>query len=168
MKRQFETPLRSDLFQVFLYACPANMPFFFATHPWFVVNKKGEVSRFGKGRHEGTRWEAFFEQGRGAISWGHVHQDALLPFEGIEIWPYSRKYHWRGRLLGYVEGKEGSLAHRMAEFIEHSGETYPYSKTYSLFGPNSNTYAQWILNHFPESGLYLGWRSVGKNYKEPV
>jgi len=35
-------------YQVFLFTCPAIMPFSFAVHPWLVVNNKGSLERFGK------------------------------------------------------------------------------------------------------------------------
>jgi hypothetical protein len=63
-----------------------------------------------------------------------------------------------------IEGDAGSLADRMGDFIEHSGEKYPYKETYSLFGPNSNTFASWVLNQFPESEIKLPWNTFGKNY----
>ena len=62
-----------------------------------------------------------------------------------------------------IEGDENSLAAKMAEFIEHSPETYSHSKEYSLVGPNSNTYVQWILNMFPEFPAKLPWNAFGKN-----
>lgn len=67
-----------------------------------------------------------------------------------------------------IEGDEGSLAAKMAEFIERSPETYPFKNQYRFRGPNSNTYAQWILNHFPETGMALSWNAFGKKYKKLV
>jgi len=46
-----------------------------------------------------------------------------------------------------------------------SKENYPHLKKYSLYGTNSNTYAQWVLAHFAEIGTTLPWNAFGKNAK---
>ena len=122
-------------------------------HPWFVVNDRGSLSR----------WEILFRSNAGnKTSWGHLHKDFLPPFKGLGVLPYFENYFaYEGVLLGY---NEGEAAMRMGKFIENSPETYPFSFKFSLTGPNSNTYAQWVLNSFPESNLKLPWNSFGKNY----
>lgn len=148
-----ENLLKEDKYQVFLFACPTVMPFSFAVHPWFVVNNKGVVSRWGVSQTLRRRKE----------SWGYLNLNMLPPFQGVWVWPLGKNF-WKAKLLGVVEGDEDSLAQKMAEFIECSGETYPYSKTYSLTGPNSNTYVQWVIDQFPQSNLSLPWNSFGKNF----
>jgi hypothetical protein len=148
--------LDPDKYQVFLFTCPATVPLMFARHPWFVVNRKGKVSR----------WEVFFIPAKTATSWGHLARDFYEPFQGISIVFSSQKYLWKSiRLVGRVEGGEDSNAHRMTEFIESSPRSYPYCPRYSFFGPNSNTYAQWVLNSFPEAGLKLPGNSFGKGWQ---
>ena len=94
-----------------------------------------------------------------------MHKDFYTPSQGIAKWWFTEKYTWGpGKLLGYVEGDEQSLAGQMAGLIESSPQEYPYCDTYSLKGPNSNSYVQWVLNHFPHSGLRLPWNCFGKNY----
>lgn len=154
-EQDFNRLLKNDKYQVFLFACPATLPYAFARHPWFVVNQKGNISR----------WEIFWRPQYGhLLRWGHLHKDFFPPLQGIEMFFLSQKHFWgSGTLRGYVEGDEGSLAARMAACIECSGETYPYCRTYSLLGPNSNTYVQWVLDQFPESGLHLPWNAFGKH-----
>ena len=77
---------------------------------------------------------------------------------------YKVKYYWEGKLLGYIEGDENSTAKKVAEFIKNSKTIYPYCYKYSLRGPNSNTYAQWVLDNFPEFKVTLPKNSIGKNY----
>ena len=149
--------MRPDLinngkFQVFLLVCPANLPFSFATHPWFVINRKGVVSRWGVSMTKYPR----------ELSWGHLNKNLLPPFQGIEVFPFSKSVYWRGRIYSYLEGDENSLAARMADFIESSNMAYPNTRTYSLLGPNSNTYVQWVLNKFPETNMHLPWNAFGK------
>ena len=43
---ELEKLLNKDKYQVFLFTCPAIMPFSFAVHPWLVVNNKGGVCAF--------------------------------------------------------------------------------------------------------------------------
>ena len=147
---------KADRYQVLLLSCPATLPFSFASHPWFVVNKKGTISR----------WEVFMRPQEGwSMRWGHLHKDFYPPFRGIALLLFSEKYTWkRGVVRGVIEGAEGSLAHHIAECIEASWGRYPYRNDYALMGPNSNTYAQWILDQFPECGLRLRWNAWGKRY----
>ena len=144
--------IRKDRYQVFLLTCPATMPFSFAVHSWFVCNKKGKLSR----------WEVLLSKKRCKTSWGHLHLNFLPPSEGIEIIPYLSKFHWgEGKLIGYIED---NVAKRMIDFIEKSKKTYPYCYKYSVIGPNSNTYIQWIINNFITK-LTLPWNAFGKNHK---
>lgn len=145
----FEKLIKPDQYQVFLFTCPAQLPFGFARHPWLVVNRKGSVSR----------WEVFWQpQKEWKARWGHLHKDFYEPTQGIAKYFFSEKYLWKGRSQGYVEG---DVARRMADLIEASPEAYPYCDRYSLKGPNSNTYVEWILAQFPESNLRLPWNSFG-------
>ena len=144
--------LKKNTYQVFLMICPAHIPFSFATHPWFVVNRKGEISR----------WEVLSSKLDRNLSFGYLHKDLFPYFQGIEVFHFSQKYFWKGKVLFSIEGDETSLAARMANFIEESSAKYPKAQTYSIFGPNSNTYVSWVLNHFPESPMRLPWNAFGK------
>lgn len=148
-----ENLIRKDCYQVFLFVCPANLPFSFAAHPWFVVNRKGAVSR----------WEVLFSKRQLGTSWGYLSRNSFPIFQGIGIVSFSEKYFWKSTLLSRIEGNEGSLAAEVAEFIEQSPYQYPYRERYALLGPNSNTYVQWVINHFPQSGMHLPWNAIGRN-----
>ena len=159
-----ENHFKNDRYQVFLLTSPATMPFSFASHPWFVINRKGVISRFGVGwRGSGNDYRNFWKAHTHEQCRGHLHKNAKAWSEGLEIF-YALPMRWNGKIIGTLEGGEDSAAARMAEYIEHSTETYPYAERYSLLGPNSNTYAAWILKHFPESGLQLPWNAFGKNF----
>ena len=151
--QDFQSLVVKDKDQVFLFACPGNMPFIFAKHPWFVINRHGLI----------TRWEVLFRKRAGTTSWGHIHKNFLAPWNGLGILPYFERYFpYRSKILGFCEGE---VAQRMADQIENSPNTYPYQSNFSLAGPNSNTYAQWILDNSTETMLKLPWNSFGKNYR---
>lgn len=152
---EFSKKLRPDLFQVFLLSSPCNIPLNFARHHWFVVNRQGIVSR----------WEVLFREKGVITSWGHLHKDFLPPHQGIEILPFSDRYFWKSKLMSIIEGGIGSSAEKAANFIEASATAYKYKDTYKLLGPNSNTFAQWVLDNVPEFKVALPMNSFGSGYK---
>lgn len=149
--------INKDEYQIFLFTCPTTFPLMFARHPWFVINRKGTISR----------WEIFWRPKKEwETHWGHIHKNFYTLAQGIPIFFFSEKYVWKQvKPVGYLEGGENSIAQHMAEFIENSYKNYPERQRYSFFGPNSNSYAQWVLDKFPEAGLRLPWNCFGKNYK---
>ena len=140
--------------EVFLFTSPASMPIGFAQHPWFVVNKKGTLSR----------WEVLHWQHITDIELGHVHVDFLPPFLGMRVFIHHERFRWSAKLLGKAEGE---IARTLTACIEESKLTYPHSHHYKLSGPNSNTYAQWVLNQVPEFEVKLPWNSFGKKHFVP-
>ena len=157
--QQFENLINPDTYQVFLMSCPAFFPFNFTRHPWFVVNKKGELSR----------WEVYSQKNLFKTNWGYLCQNGFFisPFQGIQIFSFSKTFFWKPSLLRVIEGDENSLAYNMIQTIELSPEHYPFCDTYVFTGPNSNTYVQWLLNKFPELSIKLPWRCFGKGFRLP-
>ena len=47
---EFYRLVKKDKYQVFLMASRCPMPFVFALHTWFVLNKKGEIDRWEAGQ----------------------------------------------------------------------------------------------------------------------
>lgn len=135
-----------------MFSCPCSLPISFASHTWWVTNNKGKLNR----------WEVLFRKSACKTSWTHLHKNCIHPFKGLEIfWAYS-KYLWKPNLLKIIEGKKAKLIIRS---IENSPKKYPFNVKYNLLGPNSNTFIQWIINKFPESGFKLPWNAIGKKYK---
>ena len=142
-------------YKVSLYVCPAQFPFPFAIHPWFVAEKDQQVNRWGIGHRRHDRSQ----------SWGYLNKNFRPPYQGIPVFPYiDNLFFWTGKLIGSIEGGDGSLAEKVYNFIENSNVAYPYRDRYRLAGPNSNTYVQWVLSHFPELKLKLPRGAIGKNY----
>ncbi len=150
----FNNIINKDKYQVFLFCSPAHIPLSIWTHPWVVINQKGKISRF----------EVRYKKNKENSALGHIHVNDLPIFDGIEVFSFLDYPHWNATLLGQIEGVENSQAQRMCEFIENSVNTYIDKNKYFLFGPNSNTYIQWILNNSPEFEGKLKWNALGKNY----
>lgn len=150
---EFQNLINKDKYQVFVFDSPAFIPINFARHPWFVLNKKGVLSR----------WEVRDTKDKETGSYLFINNQPL--FQGINVFYFPKNVFWKAKLLGYIDGDEGSTAQRMINFIENSKAIYPYVYSYSLIGPNSNSYAEWILSKFPEFRVSLPWNSVGKNFK---
>lgn len=151
--QKFESLIKEDKYSVFIFACPTVLPFSFAKHPWFVLNKKGSISR----------WEVDHDWNK--KNGGYLYINSRPPFQGVSIIYSSKEYFWEAELMGYIEGEEDSLAYEIIQFVENSGNTYPYCAEYSVTGPNSNTYVQWVLNKFPDFKVQLPWNFIGKDFK---
>lgn len=164
----FTKLLKPDRYQVFLFVSRGSIPLSFAVHPWFVVNKRGIVSRYEITWTKHLRTEKAFPNLEGRAQWGHLYKNFYPPWCGLEVFPFSFRRFMLSRLLGVVEGGEGSLAAQMAAFIERESPAYRYTHHYSFFGPNSNTYAEWILNHFPDAHLALPWNAFGKHFAASI
>lgn len=145
--KNFDDLLDKNKNQVFIMFCPAYIPFNFFRHPWVVLNKKGEVSRY-EIRHL-----------RNKENHTYLYINNQPPFEGIDKTLFVNN-KWKASLLGLIEGEEALNA---INFIEKSKENYPYINKYCGMGPNSNTYIQWIINKFPEFKIKLSCRFIGKN-----
>ncbi len=156
IKNSFENLINNDIYQVFLFVSPAHIPLSIWTHPWFVINNKGTLSRY----------EVRYKSNLVEPKLGHIHIDDLPPFDGIEVFSFLSHPRWNATLLWHIEGEENSPAQKMCEFIKNSTSTYSDRNKYFLFGPNSNTYVQWILNNSPEFKGQLQWNALGNNYKK--
>ena len=120
----------------------ARIPFvgLFALHHWFVIHTQG--------RHD--RWEVWQRAAVSGVYIGHLHKN-LMPYDrGVGAGP-----GW------IVEAWTGEEALALALRIETSPWRYPWCHRYWLLpGPNSNSYAQWIL----ADRRRLSWRSWGARF----
>ena len=154
-EKEFSSLLKPDGYQVFLLTCPAHMPFPFARHPWLVVNAKGTVRRF----------EVLVSEKKDGAKPRHLYVSDSALSRGIGMFSFSSRSFWKSRLEDSIEGGDDSVAARLAGLIERSPAEYPHRNAYALLGPNSNTYAAWVLAQFPELGLALPRGSFGKNWR---
>lgn len=131
-----------------LYCAPVPGYEDIATHPWFVVKRAG-ADHF-------DRWEiaSFSDRYRYELAiradgvYGNIYNNIAGPDEFF------------GR-AGWVQAElRGPGAEPIIDFIQTQSPHYPCRNTYTLFpGPNSNTYAQWVLDQtgwdaqLPESAI---------------
>ena len=154
LNSNFKELIEKDKFQVFLFAAPLPIPVNFAVHAWFVIQLEHKIERweFGKFRNSGN------PKGIGIL------KNFMNPVSGMQKYPWRTKKGSSSQLLGKISGEKGSLAHLMAKFIREETPNYPLQKIYRYLGPNSNTYAQWVIDHFPKSGFTLPRRAIGRKY----
>jgi len=155
--QEFTSLIKKDKFQFFVFSSPCSLPLSFALHSWIVTNDHGEVHRY----------EVWSYKSRFNNESGHISIDFYPATTGLTLLPGPdsniSSTIFGSTIIGYVEGGEGSLAHRMADFVESRHKEYPNKFKYHYFpGPNSNTFVQWILNNFPECKIKLPWNAFGK------
>ncbi|MEI6396457.1 MAG: DUF3750 domain-containing protein [Candidatus Taylorbacteria bacterium] len=155
---EFNSLVQPDKYQVFLFSSPCSFPISFFSHNWFVTNNRGKIHRF----------EVWSYKKRVTPIYGHMTIDFYPPNVGTTVLPGSsnnlNKRRFESRLVGSITGDNESLAQSMVDFIENKHTEYPFKFKYHFIpGPNSNTFIQWVLNHFPDSGLKLPRNAFGKN-----
>jgi hypothetical protein len=115
----------------------------FASHCWFVV--------FDGGRAE--RWEVWQTKRAGGRAIGHLHCDLKAPDAGVGGGPMRVEAEWTGE-----------QAERITEVLKKA-HAYPFCERYRYWpGPNSNTYAAWILR---QAGIdyRLPRHAIGGGYR---
>jgi hypothetical protein len=121
-----------------LYAAPIPGLEALAAHHWFVIQAAGSDTL--------TRWEVWPEAGG---PHGHVRRNLFAPEEDL------------GAAAHYIITElTGPEAQPVVDFIESQSPTYPCQDYYMLLGPNSTTYARWVLDNtawtIPLPGAAIG------------
>jgi len=107
-------------------------------------------------KNEWHRWEVLQEPHQCETSWGYVHFDAFRPDTTVGGGPVRVEREWRG-----------DDARRLAAALATS-PSYPARDVYRAWpGPNSNTFAAWVLR---QSGVSAEMppTAVGKDYVPAV
>jgi hypothetical protein len=141
-------------YKVCVYTTPANIPAgFLARHAFIVVSRFGVLSRY----------EVLFQKKR--KTGGYVYKDFLPPLSGLPVFFFSKKYCFKSKCIGCIEGDANSVARHAADLIEDTLSSYPYKNSYNLLGTNSNTYVDWILKQCSQIPVVLPWNCFGKKIK---
>ena len=126
-----------------------GLPGVFADHYWLVVIRGID----GSGCQKCDRWEIWQRARLNDSCWGHLYKNLLAPRQGVGNGPSRSIQQW-----------VGDEALPIVERIESSPGSYPFIETYRYWpGPNSNTFAQWIVR----DKMKLGMRAVGKSFWIP-
>ena len=127
-----------------------GLPGLIADHHWLLVihaTNSGTIKIC-------DRWEIWQHANRNNSCWGHLHKNLLSPFQGVGNGPSRLIHHWVNDDANLIINK-----------IETSPLNYPFLGHYGYWpGPNSNTYAQWIVCE----KMRLGHRAIGKDFKHPL
>jgi len=123
---------------------------FVADHHWFLVLTDVQ------GRQYGTcdRWEIWQHANQNDDCWGHLHRNLLAPYQGVGNGPSRLVKKWYNQ-----------EAISVVETLESSPLKYPFNERYAYWpGPNSNTFAQWVVG----DKMKLGIRAVGRKFPVQV
>ena len=121
----------------------------FADHYWFLVLTGVQDEDY----ETCDRWEIWQFAEQSNESWGHLHRNLLSPCEGVGNGPSRLIRRW------FNEETLPIVAN-----IESSPQEYPFNEHYVYWpGPNSNTFAQWVLRDI----MKLGFRAVGRGFPVP-
>lgn len=147
-------------YQVFLFSSPVPLPFIFARHCWFVINDKGKIRSYEFGK-----FTVLAENDINSNPIGFLIRKSNFT-NGMNLFFYFKtKIKFGSTLHWKIETSDKhSREFELLQFIEKNSNNYPFRNKYKLRGPNSNTYPQWVLNHFPELKLKLPSMAIGKNY----
>ena len=126
-----------------------GLPGFFADHYWLLVFQGME----GSTQMTCDRWEVWQHSRQNDCCWGHLHKNLLDPFQGVGNGPSRLVQEWMGH-----------EAFLIIEKIESAPSDYPFIEQYRYWpGPNSNTFAQWVVS----DQMNLGIRAIGKSFPVP-
>ena len=127
-----------------------GLPGIIADHYWFLVLRDA----CGSNDQTFDRWEIWQRSHQSDNCWGYLHRNLLAPCQGVGNGP-SR----------FIQDWLGDDALHLASKIESSPYTYPFIQKYRYWpGPNSNTFAQWIV----KDQLVLDVRAIGKSFPVPI
>lgn len=136
-------------------------------HTWIVTESEDEINRF----------DVFgFKIERGERN-GYVYKNFNPPFLGCPIFSIGKyrflqnRYRWKTKILYSFEGEAGSDAEKVCTFLSQNYTNLPFTQKYRLlFGPNSNSFTQWVLDKIalntyplPRSAYGRGWNGGTKS-----
>lgn len=139
-----------------IYYSPVAFPLFFAVHPWVIISSP----EYGVERIE-------IHSIKNKALNNYLFINSKAPYKGVSLFVIPGFWHsspaYKSILLYQEEGpqtKEAVLA------IHESVNKYPYlNKYHATPGPNSNTFAQWVIDSFlNDKNIKLPLNAFGKNF----
>ena len=126
-----------------------GIPGIIADHYWLLILRSCKVQCF----ETCDRWEVWQHPCQNASCWGHLHKNLLPPYQGVGNGPSRLIRQWLDEEALSIMGR-----------IESSPNNYPFIHQYGYWpGPNSNTFAQWVV----QDQMTLGRRAIGRGFPVP-
>lgn len=149
------------MYSVTVYATPMSFPFNFTVHTWIEISDGNTTDRYDLWGYPGLTATPVH---------GYIYKNLFPDHLGTTLSPFAAvntlKKRQTGRVLLFISGKEDSRAAQLYNAITIQLLTYPYAKSYSMiWGPNCNTFTQWLLRLVSEANLTLPWYAWGMNYR---
>ena len=153
-EKSFNKLIKNNLYQVFIFTSPLPFPLNFSVHSWVVTSNKGKVKR----------WEILHHKNLRGQKTDYLYLNLLKPSQrmnSIFRKNFCIKEEWNSKIVGYIEGKEGSTAEKFVKFMEKNALKYKMKHVYRLIsGPNCHRFTNWAIGNFPESNLKLPWKAI--------
>ena len=132
-----------------LAATIPGIPGIIADHYWLLILRDCKVEPY----LTCDRWEVWQHPYQNDSCWGHLHKNLLPPYQGVG--------NGFSRLVRQWLDEEALFIVRR---IESSPSNYPFIEQYGYWpGPNSNTFAQWVVH----DQFKLGNRAIGRGFPVP-
>jgi hypothetical protein len=140
--------------KILVCTTPVSIPLPMFRHTFVVVFSKGEVYRY----------EVFRKWGEPMPKHGVVCKDAFAPWEGNSVFLGILKRLFGAHRFSVRVLQELDVDDNTIQTIQRIYSTYPKRHFYRYWGPNSNTFTQWLL-HQVQISYVLPWNAIGKNYR---
>jgi hypothetical protein len=146
------------MYSVTVYATPMSFPFNFTVHTWIEIGDGNTTDRYDLWGYPGLTTTPVH---------GYIYKNLFPNHLGTTLSPFASVNTLEKRQIGKVlinlSGDIDSIAARHYTAIKTHVLTYPHAHTYHMiFGPNCNTFTEWLLKLVPEANLGLPWYAWGK------
>lgn len=144
------------MYSVIIYSSPIYIPLSFAVHTWVEINSPD---------HGPERFEIHAVINKKTGNYFYLNSkksgEGMSLFALPDIW-YGKKY-FNSKVL-YKD--EGMQAQDTVLKIHNMVNNYMHKNKYITFpGPNSNTFAQWVIDSFlNDKNIKLPFNAFGKNF----
>lgn len=148
------------MYSIYVYATPMSFPFNFPVYTWVEILHGAKNERYDLWGYPGLHKTPDL---------GYIYKDIFSNHLGTTLSPFvnvnNLTKRQTGKVISEVCGEHDSSAHSLYSAIKRNALNYPYAYTYNMiFGPNCNTFIQWLLDLVPESKLHLPFNAWGKKY----
>jgi hypothetical protein len=128
-----------------LYTSRCSLPIPFIRHAFFVIEYTSP-----DGSTSSNRCEVLHFKNKDGT---HIHNMTYRGNSGMRIFHWTHRFLWNSRLEWAILTETTPLTTlRLESILLNVKNTYPYTKLYRLFGPNSNSFIRWVFN---ELGVYF-------------